>query len=95
MKNFTNNIALLLLLTVLTGCQAAEFENIIFTSKASYHAMEKPCACQSDIAANGICGRRAALCRRGGYHISDCGGSVIQSISEYKKVQNELCKTDY
>ncbi len=67
----------------------------LFVTKYEYHKMGKPCGCPSDPAKNGICGGRAALCKNGGYNISDCGKNAVKSIAEYKKVKKELCGTDF
>lgn len=91
-------VRILLLFTLLFCLSVNATEKIEgheFVTSGEYHKLGKPCACPSDPAKNGVCGRRAALCRTGGYNILDCGNKSVKSIEEYKMVQKELCGTDF
>lgn len=89
---------ILLPILFLVSCTAfaeQKIEGIWFLTKAEYHQKGMPCACPGDQAKNGRCGDRAALCRRGGYNILDCGKETIKSIQDYKRVQRLLCSSIY
>lgn len=65
-------------------------EGHTFHSRIEYYRIGKPCACPDDRGKK-RCGNNAALCKRGGYNILDCGATVVKSITEYKAVQKQLC----
>ena len=70
---------------------AKNIEGNTYISKEEYWGLGKPCACPSDAAKNGRCGKRAALCKAGGKHISNCDSTVVRSLDDYLKVQRKLC----
>ena len=67
-----------------------EINGVLFKTRSEYK-MRRPCACPNDFAANGRCGRRAALCKRGGEMILDCDSTMIHSMSDYRRVQIKHC----
>ena len=73
------------------GYASEQIEGHTFHTVKEYHKTGAPCACPSDRAKNGRCGRRAALCRDNGYNILDCDGTIVKSIEEYKEVKKSLC----
>ena len=87
---------ILLTLTFSTYIYAGELiEGYQFISRSEYHSQKGPCACPSDSAKRGRCGKRAALCRNGGANILDCSGKKVESIQDYKKVKRLLCGQDF
>lgn len=70
-------------------------EGYQFISRSEYHTQKGPCACPSDPAKRGRCGKRAALCRNGGANILDCSGKKVESIQEYKKIKRLMCGQDF
>lgn len=66
-------------------------EGHLFITKEEYHKMDQPCACPSDRAKNGRCGKRAAICKNGGFNILDCTSKKIKSIADYKEVKKSVC----
>lgn len=66
-------------------------DGLVLNTKEEYWASGRPCACPDDRAKNGRCGRRAALCKDRGKHISNCDSTKIRSAVDYKRVQNKLC----
>lgn len=70
---------------------AKEIGGLTFNTKEEYWRLGKPCACPRDLAKNGICGKRAALCKTGGKHILNCDSTKVDSLDSYKRVQKKLC----
>ena len=89
------HFAILLLVAVSSLMAGEKIEGHLFVTRAEYHQSGKPCACPSDKAKRGKCGKRAALCRNGGANILDCGDKKVSSIADYKKVKKDLCGIDF
>jgi len=96
LKIIFRNALILFLAFVTTHSYSKEvIDGLTFVTRKEYHASGKPCACPSDPAARGRCGKRAALCRNGGAHILDCKTPAVKSLNDYKRIKAELCGVSY